>query len=153
MWSGTSDQVTVIMINLLYTLPKLSKNLEINILDLLLDVYLLKSTISKELPIIFLMCTINHEQVLELKNILNASERWVNVLEQDLESYIVLDTDLAQCNMIDVPIPHVLCFEKKIVYYVINFWDGWLIWILVIRTIRSHSVKSTASRLITIMGF
>mgnify|MGYP003689905211 CR=1 FL=1 len=34
-------------------------------------------------------------------------------MEQDFESYIVLDTDLAQCDMIDVTILHVLRIEKK----------------------------------------
>ena len=59
------------------------------------------------------MRTINHERVVELKIILNASERWVYVLEQDFESYIILHTDLAQCNMIDITILHVLCIEKE----------------------------------------
>ena len=112
-----------------------------------------KNTIfSKELFVIFFMRTINHERVLELKFILNASERWVYVLEQDFESYTVHDTDLAQCNMLDVTILHVLCIEKKRCVLRHQFLR-WVIWILVIQSIRSHSVKSTASRLIKMMGF
>ena len=75
MWSCISDQVTVIMINLLYTLPTLSKKFEINILDQLYKDYLLKkNTFKKELWLIFL-CVL----YFELKIIINASKRCVFV--------------------------------------------------------------------------
>ena len=42
----------------------------------------------------------------------------------DFEAEKVLGTDLLQCDMNDVTIPHALCIEKKIVYYVISFREG-----------------------------
>ena len=57
--------------------------------------------------------------------------------------------------MNDITIPHALCIEKKIVYYVISFKEGAVEsenHSVVIWSIRSHSVKSTVSRLITLMG-
>ena len=36
----------------------------------------------------------------------------------------VLGTDFALCDMNDVTIPHALCIEKNIVYYVISFREG-----------------------------
>ena len=36
----------------------------------------------------------------------------------------VLGKDLLQCDMKEVTIPHALCFEKNIVFYIINFREG-----------------------------
>ena len=36
----------------------------------------------------------------------------------------VLDTDFVWCDMNDVTIPHVLCIEKNIVFFVISFREG-----------------------------
>ena len=79
--SSTWDLGTVIMINLLYALTTLSKNFEINISDQLLNVSLQrkKPHILKELPVIFFMYTIIPERALEMKIILNASERRVYI--------------------------------------------------------------------------
>ena len=42
----------------------------------------------------------------------------------DFETEKVLGTDLLKCDMNDLTIPHALCIEKKIVYYVISFREG-----------------------------
>lgn len=62
-------------------------------------------------------------------------------------------TDFAQCDMDDVTIPHECVLEKNIVYYVLchQFQRG-IDYCVVIRRIRSHSVKLTVSKLITWMG-
>ena len=36
----------------------------------------------------------------------------------------VLGTDFVRCDMNDVTIPHALCIDKNIVYYVISFREG-----------------------------
>ena len=42
------------------------------------------------------------------------------------ETEKVLGTDLLRhCDMNDVTIPHALCIEKNIVFYIINFREGW----------------------------
>ena len=41
------------------------------------------------------------------------------------ETEKVLGTDFVLCDMKDVTIPHALCIEKNIVYYVISFREGW----------------------------
>ena len=67
----------------------------------------------------------------------------------------VLSTDFVLCNMNDVTIPHELCIEKNILYYVISLERGDMDsgnHGVVIPSIGSHSVKSTVSRLITMMG-
>ena len=37
----------------------------------------------------------------------------------------VLGKDIIRCNLNDVTIPHALCIEKNILYYVICFREGW----------------------------
>ena len=63
-------------------LPLLSKIFEINILDQLLNVYLLKK--KKRTAVDILMHTIKPERAVEMKIILNASERCVYILEWGL---------------------------------------------------------------------
>ena len=56
------------------------------------------------------------------------------------------------CNMNNITIPNALGTEKNIVYYVISFREGWYGFrnnSVVIRSIGSHSVKLTVSRVIT----
>ena len=60
------------------------------------------------------------------------------------ETEKVLGTDLLRCDMNDVTIPHALCIEKNIVYYVISFREGWYGFRkpqCVDPSIGSHSVK------------
>ena len=67
----------------------------------------------------------------------------------------VLCTDFVRCDLNDVTIPHALCIEKNIVFYVIGFIEGDMDsknHSVVFRSIGLHSVKSTVSRLITLMG-
>ena len=57
--------------------------------------------------------------------------------------------------MNDVTIPYALCLEENIVYNVISFREGYIDSenrSVVIRSIGSHYVKSTVSKVITLMG-
>ena len=63
----------------------------------------------------------------------------------------VLCTDFVRCDMNDVT----MCIEKNTVYYVISYRGGDMDsenHSVVIRSIGLHSVKSTVSRVITLMG-
>ena len=65
----------------------------------------------------FSMHTINPERGLELKIILNQSKRCLQAQEFETDKYLVQILN-------DVTIPHALCIEKNIVYYIIGFREG-----------------------------
>ena len=96
------------MINLLCTLPTLSINFEINILDQLFDVYLLlyRRTHFKRIIVNFSVLTINPELGLELEIILNASKRWVEFVGFILKQIKCTWYRFVRCHMNDVTIPH-----------------------------------------------
>ena len=148
-WSAITDQVFVIMINFLYTFPTLSKIFEKNILDHLFNVHLqIKNTFEKEF---ILMRTINRERWNWVENHFDCMKKICLCLGVGfVGSFWNRESTFLRCDMNDVTIPHALYIEKKIVYYVNSFREGWN-HCVVIRSIRSHSVKCTDSRLRELM--